>query len=665
MEMDTSVSDVLVAHSAGDGTRAGYRGSIVRLAAYLNVSEDEGERQMVLVDPDDGKLTVDVQKLLDTELEPFFKFLRYKQSKKDKDGNPAPVAHASLKTYRSAVMWMITQQKLALPPGLKARMGRVYKGLGNNDAKLREQGFGKVEQGKRPMPFELYSRLAMLTIGSSDKALRAAGTFLIFQWNTCSRSVNTAKIHRSHMSFPGDSLLTHFSRNKTDQMGSKPTHKSHIFANPIYPFLCPLLRLGLHLIEYATESQFLFDGNGQKRFSDSLKRLLQSPEIAERLTDLGFGVNDLGTHSLRKGAATFACGGSPQGVDIISVCIRANWKMGTVLERYIKHSAAGDCVAGRTLAGLPSVNEQFALLPPHFAPSDPDCLIAVKQLFPSFLVKEGGMLPILRICVAQFVYHRQYLRSIIHDDHPLIAIGFLRESSPLLQSLAAKVVSGLESPHIRATGVPAWVGLLLKHKETIENQHRQVEMLKGVVETQRAHTDIMTRVVSTNNSLISSNATHWNQMGVFCTDTLLPSVASAALLRGCADGEEPISPEEAGRLRAAYSKAALEITSLRQDGEQKRRDLRDLTARNERMKADMEKMIEELEEAKEHARQQVAGKRESRGKLRLPKSPRSREPPRKWRELRVRPLWLLHPKEHCGWLTGVVVQYHRTFHFPR
>lgn len=73
-----------------------------------------------------------------------------------------------------------------------------------------------------------------------------------------------------------------------------------------------------------------------------------------------------GTHSVRKGVATFACSGTTGGPSIASACLRVGWYLGGVQDRYIRYESAGDKYLGRVVAGLPLNSADFAALPPHF-----------------------------------------------------------------------------------------------------------------------------------------------------------------------------------------------------------------------------------------------------------------------------------------------------------
>ncbi|EGZ04745.1 hypothetical protein PHYSODRAFT_410435, partial [Phytophthora sojae] len=91
----------------------------------------------------------------------------------------------------------------------------------------------------------------------------------------------------------------------------------HIYANPSQPDCCWVLALGLYLGSNPTlVPGKLFPGSNQKsRFCKTIGRML------EEIT----GEKAYGTHSIRKGVATYASSGSTGGLSIVSVCLRCGW----------------------------------------------------------------------------------------------------------------------------------------------------------------------------------------------------------------------------------------------------------------------------------------------------------------------------------------------------
>lgn len=112
------------------------------------------------------------------------------------------------------------------------------------------------------------------------------------------------------MGWEGDSLVIRFCNSKTDQKGEKKRDPRHIYPNSLMPEICPILGLALFWIcfpfDTAKEKGKLFEGNDQyERFSKIMGKQWDSPEVSEQLLTLGLEKRDLGTHSFRKGAATY------------------------------------------------------------------------------------------------------------------------------------------------------------------------------------------------------------------------------------------------------------------------------------------------------------------------------------------------------------------------
>ena len=83
----------------------------------------------------------------------------------------------------------------------------------------------------------------------------------------------------------------------------------------------------------------------------------------ENLVEVGGNAADIGTHSTRKGAASYVLS-QLGGPNIISVFLRCCWSLGNVQDRYIFLDAGGDQYLGRSVGGLPTSHHKFATLPP-------------------------------------------------------------------------------------------------------------------------------------------------------------------------------------------------------------------------------------------------------------------------------------------------------------
>jgi hypothetical protein len=111
----------------------------------------------------------------------------------------------------------------------------------------------------------------------------------------------------------------------------------------------------------------IFAGEAESRFSKWLHKLCADNK--RLLVNQGIDISMIGTHSFRKGIASFLSG-TPGGPTAISIYLRAGWSLGPVQSRYILEGEGGDQVCGRAATGLPLTDVSFANLPPHFVSGD-------------------------------------------------------------------------------------------------------------------------------------------------------------------------------------------------------------------------------------------------------------------------------------------------------
>ena len=132
---------------------------------------------------------------------------------------------------------------------------------------------------------------------------------------------------------------------------------------------------------------------------------------------LGISPGNLGSHSARKGAASFACAGSTVSPPMVSVCLRAMWSMGHVKERYLQYEKTGDQYLGRVVCGLDVNNASFAVSSPFFdAPNE--TVERINILLKEYMV--GGkqvtvdMQRVFYFCYASLCYHHAFLANNLH-----------------------------------------------------------------------------------------------------------------------------------------------------------------------------------------------------------------------------------------------------------
>ncbi len=109
----------------------------------------------------------------------------------------------------------------------------------------------------------------------------------------------------------------------------------------------------------------LFPGPCQEaRFSDILSRVLEKHK--DELRDLGYSPADIGVHSIRKGAGTYASSGTTAAPSSVVVNNRSGWTLGGSRDVYLLYERAGDQYVGRILSGMDVLSPKFGASCPDF-----------------------------------------------------------------------------------------------------------------------------------------------------------------------------------------------------------------------------------------------------------------------------------------------------------
>ncbi len=376
--------------------------------------------------------------------------------------------------HRSAVRGLFKDFGVSLPAKWEDETGAAFQGLKRKQAQARAEGKSKTKKkgkGKKPMEFGLYCALAK-NMWASNKSVTAFNViYMLLCWNLMARSANVTKICLEHFNWKDDAMTILFCTTKTDQGGDR-THPRHVYANPLKPEICAVLALGVHLLlnEFQPDDVKLFGGGSQySHFSVGFRKWMTRilPQLVQWVVD----VIEWGTHSFRKGAATFCCSGSSAGAHISAVSNRCGWKQPGVQDTYLVFADAGDQVVGRIVAGLPLDSVNFSVLPPFFTHPDSELVRrAISLCFPS--LKGKMAVRVLTFCLASVVYHREWLRANVPAASPLWNTALFRDVE-LQNGLAAMVECRLPKPNddIRATGLPphiAQLGILDGVRKEIE-----------------------------------------------------------------------------------------------------------------------------------------------------------------------------------------------------
>ena len=228
----------------------------------------------------------------------------------------------------------------------------------------------------------------------------------------------------NHVSWENDSMIIVFPSHKGDKEGRNALPK-HVYANPAEPAICPILSFAVYIFTRGYEREgskmTIFAGDAESRFSKWLHNLCNTNK--DLLKNQGIDISMIGTHSFRKGIASFLSG-TPGGPTAISIYLRAGWSLGPVQSRYILEGEGGDQVCGRAASGLPLTEASFANLPPHFLRSDGESLSAEQweDVLPGYSTFYPlNFREVIPFLLASLVYHQPYLAQmqVTQPRHPL------------------------------------------------------------------------------------------------------------------------------------------------------------------------------------------------------------------------------------------------------
>ena len=220
------------------------------------------------------------------------------------------------------------------------------------------------------------------------------------------------------MEWENDCLCIFFAHMKNDQGRYRKRDPRHVYSNPHDPIICPILALAIYFSTFnlsGTKGSQLFPGDNQyKRFSKYLEKLCIKHE-KEILSEFGIKIEDIGVHSLRKGAASFVSSGSTCAPPQVATNIRARWSMGIIQDTYLRYEAAGDQYVGRVVCGLPLSSPKFAVLPCQVDCSVEESNKMVEAVFPSI---PGKLHCMARFFAASILYHSKFLTNYLPKTHP-------------------------------------------------------------------------------------------------------------------------------------------------------------------------------------------------------------------------------------------------------
>ena len=318
--------------------------------------------------------------------------------------------------HRSALFHLYSMYGKKQSESFVADLAILLKGLKRKIASEKQSGNGRIQTGKLPLTYAMYRRLNELLLMEDSTESVFARCFLCLTWNLMCRSANTVSIHLHHIEWREDCLAIYFAHMKNDQSGDRKRDPRHIYANPVNPVVCSLTALGTYLNTNClsgTKSTALFPCTCQyDMFAKILKGFL-CKHRCEFAKDFGINVDDIGVHSIRKGAATYVSSGSTCAPPQVATNIRTGWTMGPIQDTYLRFESAGDQYVGRVVSGLPLSSSDFAALPPDFESED-ECKLG----FEMFSTLPSHLNRVIRYLCASVLHSTKILRSIMPTTHP-------------------------------------------------------------------------------------------------------------------------------------------------------------------------------------------------------------------------------------------------------
>ena len=205
-----------------------------------------------------------------------------------------------------------------MPQASEAALTKAFKGLLRAHSQEKEAKGSRLSEGEDPMPFALYKRLCAKMMADGSKDAIFSHTFITLNWNLVCRSKNKVFIHTNHISWDHDDLCIQFAHMKTYMAGDGAKQKWHIYANPLCLPIYALTALAKYLAVFQSKADgMLFDNNSYQRFGKYLQKLVAANKV--EVERPGIKIEDIGVHSIIKGAVTYCCGGTTAAPHIVEV----------------------------------------------------------------------------------------------------------------------------------------------------------------------------------------------------------------------------------------------------------------------------------------------------------------------------------------------------------
>ena len=417
--------------------------------------------------------------------------------------NYVTIAVSTMQGYKSAIkFWYWQKAKILMHPHIDAFLDNFIHGYKKIIAEKKARGIMNMSKGRKPYTFFGYRFLSRVLMVLKPRGKKYpfkesvfGWAFEVLAWNLISRSCNVEALMFPLFGWREDCMVIKVPKHKGDQTGDSISKDKHTYANPLMPEVCPILAtaIAVFCIDRKRGDYRLFTESTSDQFCHLLTVLFDDAELIPPDVNLGAARQELGSHSNRKGAASYLQNLSPS-LSAVNINLRAGWSVGNVQDRYIFAGAAGDQLVGRGAAGLPINSRKFSVLPPHFSQAglEKGRRIGWGNLIPDYDEFPPSFQQVVIFFLASIIYHHDFLRDNIDSQHPLFSKRLFTRSIVLDE---VRYANGYEALHdtvltgydrcpdcgMTATGIPTHILLANQIEELrteIQSQKQQIQHLQ-------------------------------------------------------------------------------------------------------------------------------------------------------------------------------------------
>jgi len=209
----------MVEKKLSDKTKMNYRG---RIKALKMISEHEEKPISDLYNTENDELTLPLPVPVLIE---FFGYIGNVSEEGDQYK-----AVSTVGGFRSAIVDLYKSHRISnmFPSD---EISDFISGYKRNIAYEKLAGHVTLQEGKRAVTFESYRKLAQLATSAATSASQYINMtlFMLLSWNLMCRSISTANLMYTHMTWIGDALVVNLPKTKGDQEGSK-SYPKHMYA---------------------------------------------------------------------------------------------------------------------------------------------------------------------------------------------------------------------------------------------------------------------------------------------------------------------------------------------------------------------------------------------------------------------------------------------------